>query len=123
MIDHLSTSQTAEKDKAVSTMNKTLHNGHCHRCGGLMINDHCLDVLSDSGEVQVQVLRCCACGELIDPTILRNRLGIRHQSTRQEGQTQNHSKDFIGSASDDALMREPIHTWYDAVIQKRNKTS
>ena len=45
----------------------------CHRCGGLMMRDHCLDVASDTGEVFVTVLRCCACGELIDPTIIKNR--------------------------------------------------
>ena len=53
-----------------STINAT-HT--CHRCGGLMVHDDCLDVASDTGEVRIAVLRCFACGELIDRTILRNR--------------------------------------------------
>ena len=47
---------------------------HCRRCGGNMISDRCLDVASDTGEVGIEVRRCIQCGDVIDPTIIRNRL-------------------------------------------------
>jgi hypothetical protein len=45
----------------------------CVRCGGLMVNEQCFDLLSDSGSVDFMARRCVQCGELIDPVILRNR--------------------------------------------------
>ncbi len=46
----------------------------CSRCGGLMVTTDCLDVLSDSDEINCRVSRCIQCGDLVDPVILRNRL-------------------------------------------------
>lgn len=45
----------------------------CTRCRGLMVVDHCFDVLSDAGEIDCRVLRCVQCGDVVDPVILRNR--------------------------------------------------
>jgi len=45
----------------------------CARCRGPMVVDHHMDLLDDTGQIDVTVWRCTSCGEVIDPTILRNR--------------------------------------------------
>ena len=45
----------------------------CTRCGGLMVNDLCLDLLNSTGELEFAAKRCVQCGEVIDPLIERNR--------------------------------------------------
>jgi len=57
------------------------HESMCIRCGGLMVQDFCLDVLGNIGESEFAAKRCVQCGEVVDPVILRNR------RTRQEGIT------------------------------------
>lgn len=58
----------------------------CSRCGGLMVQDYCLDVLSNIGETEFAAKRCVQCGEVVDPVILRNRgarqeLMVAHQAS------------------------------------------
>ena len=57
------------------------HESMCTRCGGLMVQDFCLDVLGNIGESEFAAKRCVQCGEVVDPVILRNR------GTRQEPMT------------------------------------
>ena len=45
----------------------------CIRCGGLMVNDFCLDVLGCIGEAEFAAKRCVQCGEVVDSVILLNR--------------------------------------------------
>lgn len=45
----------------------------CQRCGGMLVVDHCLDLLSSTGQLEVTALRCVQCGDLIDPVILQHR--------------------------------------------------
>ena len=45
----------------------------CQRCGGMLVVDHCLDLLSGTGQVEFTALRCVQCGDIIDPVILRHR--------------------------------------------------
>ena len=52
----------------------------CARCGGLMVNDFCMDVLNSLGESKFAARRCVQCGEVIDPVILQNR-GARQEPT------------------------------------------
>jgi len=49
------------------------HDSMCTRCGGLMVQDFCLDVLGNIGEAEFTGKRCVQCGEVVDPVILRNR--------------------------------------------------
>lgn len=49
------------------------HGSTCTRCGGLMVEDFCLDVLGNMGEPEFAAKRCVQCGEVVDPVILRNR--------------------------------------------------
>lgn len=55
------------------TIDSVAHDGICTRCSGLMVVDHCFDVLGDAGEIDCRVLRCIQCGDVVDPVILRNR--------------------------------------------------
>lgn len=45
----------------------------CSRCGGLMVQDHFIDMASDNGGLWVTSWRCISCGEVLDQTILKNR--------------------------------------------------
>ena len=45
----------------------------CARCGGLMVVEYYIDLQDDTGQIGITALRCTSCGEVIDPTILRNR--------------------------------------------------
>ena len=45
----------------------------CRRCGGLMVRDFCMDILSTAGEFNFAAQRCVQCGDFVDPIILRNR--------------------------------------------------
>ena len=49
----------------------------CQRCQGLMLVDHFID-MEDGGEhLWLRVWRCVNCGEVVEPGILRHRLGQR----------------------------------------------
>jgi len=39
-----------------------------------MIEEHCMDMLDDTGQMEFPALRCVQCGNLIDAVILLNRL-------------------------------------------------
>ena len=55
------------------------HDSMCTRCGGLMVQDFCLDALGNIGESEFAAKRCVQCGEVVDSVILRNR-GARQES-------------------------------------------
>ena len=77
------------------------HVSMCMRCGGLMVNDFCMDVLNSVGESRFDAKRCVQCGEVVDPMILENR------GTRQEPMTvqlagtmrSSHSRSKINSSA------------------------
>ena len=45
----------------------------CTRCGGLMVDDLCMDLLNSFGESKFAAKRCVQCGEVVDSVILSNR--------------------------------------------------
>lgn len=45
----------------------------CLRCGGLMVNEVCVDLMNSSSELECPTRRCLQCGDILDPVILRNR--------------------------------------------------
>lgn len=51
----------------------------CHRCGGLMVDESCMDLWNTTGELEFVARRCVQCGEIVDPVILRNR-DLQHRS-------------------------------------------
>ena len=74
-----STEKTRTEQIESHTVSSTIqHESICSRCGGLMVQDFCLDVLGNIGESEFAAKRCVQCGEVVDPVILRNR------GTRQE---------------------------------------
>ena len=73
-----------ERTRAEQLGNRTVssavpHESTCTRCGGLMVDDFCMDVLGNIGEAELAAKRCVQCGEVVDPVILRNR-GARQQA-------------------------------------------
>lgn len=69
----LSEQTRAEKLGSHSISSTVQHKSICARCGGLMVNDFCLDLLNSTGELEFAATRCVQCGELVDPVILQNR--------------------------------------------------
>jgi len=45
----------------------------CPRCNGLMISDRFQDLKDSTGHIHFFGIRCLACGEVLDSTILENR--------------------------------------------------
>lgn len=46
---------------------------YCPRCGGFMISERFQDLKNPTRELHFVGSRCVACGEILDPTILKNR--------------------------------------------------
>ncbi len=49
--------------------------GHhtCPRCGGLLLTQQYMDLLDDTGQIDITAWHCTICGEVLDPVILKNR--------------------------------------------------
>jgi hypothetical protein len=60
-------------DVDVAEWKELISTARCWRCGGLLVDEQCFDLLSDSGHLDFRAQRCVQCGELVDPVILRNR--------------------------------------------------
>jgi hypothetical protein len=63
----------------------------CLRCGGLMVDDFCMDLLNGVRELKAVASRCVQCGEVVDPVILKNRMdrwAPRHHESVQQGRTE-----------------------------------
>ena len=63
--------RSQQQNRAVSSA--VPHESTCTRCGGLMVNDFCMDLLNSTGELEFAAKRCVQCGEVVDPVIQRNR--------------------------------------------------
>jgi hypothetical protein len=48
----------------------------CTRCQGCMAKDHFIDLLESAGSVWMAGWRCLNCGNVFDPVMERNRLGL-----------------------------------------------
>ena len=57
--------QTAESVRGSSSC--------CERCGGLMIDERCMDIGESLGGYWFWGMRCIQCGDIVDEVILRNR--------------------------------------------------
>jgi hypothetical protein len=79
------------------------HESMCMRCGGLMVNDFCMDVLNSVGESRFDAKRCVQCGEVVDPVILENR------GTRQEPMTVQLAGTMRSSHSRRNVTRRELH--------------
>lgn len=53
--------------------NQTMHT--CTRCGGLLIREGLFDLFDDTGQMRRWARRCVQCGDIVDPLILKRRMG------------------------------------------------
>jgi hypothetical protein len=68
------TEETRAEQIGTHAVSSAITNGStCDRCGGLMVNDFCMDLLFCIGETEFAAKRCVQCGEIVDPVILHNR--------------------------------------------------
>lgn len=57
-----------------STTHAAHQSGKCRRCGGFLVDDHCMDLQRNSENgFSSWAMRCLQCGDIIDEAILRNR--------------------------------------------------
>jgi len=70
--------ETVGQIKSQSALSSALLHSSCLRCGGLMVNEVSMDLMSSSGELDCATRRCVQCGDILDPVILQNR-SIRQQ--------------------------------------------
>jgi hypothetical protein len=59
----------------------------CQRCGGLLVDEHCMDMGEEGSGQRFWGMRCIQCGEVIDETILRNRLSSIETLTKLRSHT------------------------------------
>jgi hypothetical protein len=45
----------------------------CTRCGGLLVDERCMDIGESLGGYWFIAMRCVQCGDITDEVILRNR--------------------------------------------------
>lgn len=57
-------------------------NMKCTRCQGLMVEDHLLDIQESLGPMWIKSWRCVACGNIVDPLILKHRTAQASQAPR-----------------------------------------
>jgi hypothetical protein len=55
----------------------------CARCGGLMVNEVCIDLVNTTSELECTARRCIQCGDIIDAIILKNRSLQQRSMTTQ----------------------------------------
>ena len=74
------------KGDAIETFpaSEQLSTKSCVRCGGLLVNEWYYDLIN-TGEHNVQTLRCVQCGHRVDPVILQNQIrpSLESLSVRQ----------------------------------------
>lgn len=54
----------------------------CTKCDGLMVVDHLIDIRESSIPMWMRGWRCVACGNIVDPLILRHRMIQESGATR-----------------------------------------
>jgi hypothetical protein len=45
----------------------------CTRCGGLLVEERCMDIGESLGGYWFMAMRCVQCGDIVDEVILQNR--------------------------------------------------
>lgn len=70
-----------------SVLSMVTQESRCTRCGGLMVNDLCMDLLNSTGELEFAAKRCVQCGEVVDPVIERNRRRQERMTSRPLGRS------------------------------------
>ena len=87
--------------------------GTCARCGGLLLTQHYMDLLDDTGQIDITAWHCTICGEVVDSVILKNRhspppnllYGTKARKFSQRMTAASDKRDMI-DASDEAPVAE-----------------
>ena len=68
----------------------------CQRCHGLMVVDHFID-MEETGGLWMRAWRCVACGEVVDPRIMRHRMrqGRLSQLAKAVAGRRKHERDVV----------------------------
>jgi hypothetical protein len=56
---------------------------NCSRCHGLMVSDNLIDIQESFLPMWMRGLRCIACGNVVDPLIVRNRMHQQSNVARE----------------------------------------
>jgi hypothetical protein len=71
-------------DDAAQWLQPILQSRQCPRCQGLLVGDLCYDIDDDQGQRWFSALRCVQCGDVLDPTIVRNRQAELERRRQEE---------------------------------------
>lgn len=74
---------------------------HCAKCEGLMVVDDLIDVSESYHPIWMRGWRCVACGNVVDPLILRHRmiqLASAPRLLKAEAPPSDYSRSAKGSA-------------------------
>jgi hypothetical protein len=55
----------------------------CTRCNGLMVAENLIDIRESFLPMWMRGLRCVACGNVVDPLIIRNRMNQQLSTMRE----------------------------------------
>ena len=83
--------------------------GGCTRCGGLLVEEYCMDLSNSEHATAAQ--RCVQCGELVDPVILANRTraGTPSSKTNRISAPSSHcTEDTMTTGGPDREDPEPV---------------
>ena len=72
----------------------------CWRCGGLLVEEHCMDLDIEQIGTGYWARRCIQCGDMTDETILHNRYPLR-QTLQQIGSSAGRGQAFSVSPTQD----------------------
>ena len=59
----------------------------CRRCGGMLVDEHCMDIGEEGSGHRFWGMRCIQCGDVIDETILRNRYSLAQTINKLRSRT------------------------------------
>lgn len=81
--------QDREHLSACSQVIKRSNHGSvgCRRCGGMLVNEQCMDIGAEGSGHRFWGMRCVQCGDIIDETILRNRYALPHALNKLRSRT------------------------------------
>jgi hypothetical protein len=78
----LGTADGSTTNHATQWLQPILQSRQCPRCQGLLVGDLFYDINDDQGQRWLRAMRCVQCGDVLDPTIVRNRLAaLKHRQT------------------------------------------
>ena len=78
----------------------------CRRCGGLLVDEHCMDIGEEGNGYRFWGFRCIQCGDVIDKTILRNRVSPIETLNKLKSRTR--SRAIIQALAGGLRGRKPI---------------